>query len=104
MVYLYPHPSSSPLTVPLHGIGPLMCARYGKGRITESFTVTSGTFAVRPIPGLSNIVGGAGALVSATRGLALDLAPVRANCIAPGLVLTEMWEVRALPLLSVCGG
>ena len=75
--------------------GFLFCTRYGKDRVTESFTVTSGTTAVRPIPGISNLVGGAGALVSAVRGLALDLAPVRVNCIAPGLVMTEMFEVRA---------
>ena len=72
----------------------LLCARYGKGRVMESFTVTSGTTAVRPTPGIANLIGGGGALVSATRGLALDLAPVRVNCVMPGLLMTEMLDVR----------
>lgn len=74
----------------------LLCARYSKGRIIESFTVTSGTTAMRPTPGISNLIGGGGALMSATRGLALDLAPVRVNCVVPGLVMTEMLDVREL--------
>ena len=32
------------------------------------------------------IAGGAGALDAATRGLAVDLAPIRVNTIAPGVV------------------
>ena len=27
-----------------------------------------------------------------TRGFALDLAPIRVNCIAPGAVETELWN------------
>lgn len=87
------------LTRHLRHTGFLACARYGKGRITDSFTVTTGTTAVRPIPAVTNLVGGGGAAIAAAaQTLAIDLAPVRANCIAPGLVLTELWDVRALVL------
>lgn len=82
-----------------HAAGVILCARHSKGRLTESFTTTSGTLVLRPLPGMSNTIGGGGALVAATRALALDLAPVRANCIMPGLVMTEMWEVRFNPTL-----
>jgi NAD(P)-dependent dehydrogenase (short-subunit alcohol dehydrogenase family) len=38
------------------------------------------------------------------RGLAVDLAPIRVNCIAPGLVDTEMWDVRlSFPRLILVG-
>ena len=45
---------------------------------------------VRPIPGYAVQVGVAGAIDSMTRGLAVDLAPVRVNVVSPGLVLTEV--------------
>lgn len=55
---------------------------------------------IRPVPGLNELVGGAGAVSTATRAMALDLAPVRVNCLAFGLILTEMWDVGLLTCLS----
>ncbi|GKZ31403.1 hypothetical protein AbraIFM66950_011980 [Aspergillus brasiliensis] len=60
---------------------------------TSSITFTSGLMAARPAAGLS--VGGAAvgsALEGLTRGLAVELAPIRVNVVAPGAVETEMFE------------
>jgi NAD(P)-dependent dehydrogenase (short-subunit alcohol dehydrogenase family) len=40
--------------------------------------------------GRAHFVGGAGAVDAATRGLAVDLAPVRVNCVCPGAIDTEV--------------
>jgi NAD(P)-dependent dehydrogenase (short-subunit alcohol dehydrogenase family) len=76
--------------------GAILCAEYGKGHITQSFTVTSGTAADKPFPGSAYVIGSGGALKTLTKGLAIDMAPLRVNCISPGLVATEMLEVRCL--------
>jgi NAD(P)-dependent dehydrogenase (short-subunit alcohol dehydrogenase family) len=60
---------------------------------TSSITFTSSTLSQRPAPGW--VLTGAsvtGALESLSRGLALDLAPIRVNCIAAGVVNTELWS------------
>lgn len=57
-----------------------------------TITVTSGTTIQRPLPGWSPLSGVAGAIETATRNLALDMAPLRVNCVAPGVVLTELWD------------
>jgi NAD(P)-dependent dehydrogenase (short-subunit alcohol dehydrogenase family) len=41
------------------------------------------------------VVGIAGAVPAAARGQALDLAPLRVNCIAPGITDTEMFSVSS---------
>jgi NAD(P)-dependent dehydrogenase (short-subunit alcohol dehydrogenase family) len=72
----------------------LLCAKYAQGHVTESITTTSGSSAVKALPGWAVASGLAAAVVASTRGLALDLAPLRVNCVAPGLVATSMWDVR----------
>lgn len=57
-----------------------------------SITVTSGSVIKHPLPGWSALAGIAGAIETSTRNLALDLAPLRVNCVAPGFVLTELWD------------
>src|SRR6202142_3484757 len=55
-----------------------------------SLTLVSGFLSIRPRPN-SAIVGAAnGALESLTRGLALELAPVRVNCVSPGIIDTPI--------------
>lgn len=41
------------------------------------------------------------ALEGLTRGLALEFAPLRMNCVSPGLIMTEMYESLAGDELSV---
>jgi NAD(P)-dependent dehydrogenase (short-subunit alcohol dehydrogenase family) len=71
-----------------------------KGLVTESLTFTCGAVEAKPMPKFSVAAGVSGALVAMTRGLALDLAPARANCISVGLVDTEMHAVSQMLGLS----
>jgi NAD(P)-dependent dehydrogenase (short-subunit alcohol dehydrogenase family) len=45
---------------------------------------------VKPMPGWALAAGVIGAVDSVTRGLAVDLAPIRVNMICPGYVVTEV--------------
>jgi NAD(P)-dependent dehydrogenase (short-subunit alcohol dehydrogenase family) len=65
-------------------------ARAADIRQSGSLTLVSGFLSVRPRPN-SAIVGAAnGALESLTRSLALELAPVRVNCVSPGIIDTPI--------------
>jgi len=70
--------------------GAWRCARAADIRAGGSLTLVSGFLSVRPRPN-SAIVGAAnGALESLTRSLALELAPVRVNCVSPGIIDTPI--------------
>ncbi|QRW07264.1 Enoyl-(Acyl carrier protein) reductase [Ceratobasidium sp. AG-Ba] len=56
-----------------------------------SFIMTMGTSFYRPQPGWGLVSGIVGAIESATRGLAIDLKPIRVNTVNPGLVASEFW-------------
>ncbi|KAJ9107189.1 hypothetical protein QFC19_002849 [Naganishia cerealis] len=62
-----------------------------RGR-SGSITLTSGTVAYKPAKGWAVASGMGGAIESITRGLAVDLAPTRVNCILPGAVDTPLWD------------
>jgi NAD(P)-dependent dehydrogenase (short-subunit alcohol dehydrogenase family) len=55
-----------------------------------SITFTSGTSAWRPLPGGSIGSASCGAIEAFARSLAVELAPIRVNTIAPGLVDTPL--------------
>ncbi|KIL54518.1 hypothetical protein M378DRAFT_113979 [Amanita muscaria Koide BX008] len=59
---------------------------------TSTITLTSGSGTKKPPPGWSLVAGYAGGIETMTRGLAVDLAPIRVNCILPGAVHTEFWD------------
>ncbi len=70
--------------------GAWRCARAAEIRSGGSLPLVSGFLSVRPRPN-SAIVGAAnGALESLTRALALELAPVRVNCVSPGIIDTPI--------------
>jgi NAD(P)-dependent dehydrogenase (short-subunit alcohol dehydrogenase family) len=70
--------------------GAWRCARFAEIKAGGSLTLISGFLSIRPRPN-SAIVGAAnGALESLTRSLALDLAPVRVNCVSPGIIDTPI--------------
>ena len=70
--------------------GAWRCARFSEIRPGGSLTLVSGFLSIRPRPN-SAIVGAAnGALESLAKALALELAPVRVNCVSPGVIDTPI--------------
>ncbi|MFJ3136606.1 SDR family oxidoreductase [Streptomyces sp. NPDC086843] len=57
-----------------------------------SVTLTSGTAAFKGGPGWTLGAAVCGAVVSAARSLAVELAPVRVNVVAPGVVRSPLWS------------
>jgi NAD(P)-dependent dehydrogenase (short-subunit alcohol dehydrogenase family) len=75
--------------------GAVSVAKHGASGLPPggSFTVTGGMLAHRPIKGRALMTAGAAAIEFLARGLAVDLAPVRVNCVCPGLIRTGVWEM-----------
>lgn len=57
-----------------------------------SIVATNGLIAHRPLKGAAMSAAMAGAVESLTRGLAVEVAPIRVNCVCPGAVRTWVWE------------
>jgi len=57
-----------------------------------SVTLTSGTAAFKGGPGWTLGAAASGAIVSAVRSLAVELAPIRVNAVAPGVVRSPLWS------------
>ncbi|CAK7245802.1 MAG: hypothetical protein STHCBS139747_007394 [Sporothrix thermara] len=60
---------------------------------TSSLTFTSGQASDLPPPGWSTVLFFAGGIETMSKGLAIDMAPVRVNTVLPGMVKTELWKV-----------
>jgi NAD(P)-dependent dehydrogenase (short-subunit alcohol dehydrogenase family) len=76
--------------------GLLECIKHAVPRMPKSrfssITFTSATMVNRPSPGWVLVGSGVcGALDSLGRGLAIDLAPIRVNCVLLGVVDTDLW-------------
>ncbi len=65
-------------------------AREANIRPGGSLALVSGFLSVRPRPAAAIVGAANGALESLTRSLALELAPVRVNCISPGIIDTPI--------------
>jgi NAD(P)-dependent dehydrogenase (short-subunit alcohol dehydrogenase family) len=65
-------------------------ARAADIRVGGSLTLVSGFLSIRPRPNAAIVAAANGALESLTRGLAIDLAPVRVNCVSPGIIDTPI--------------
>jgi NAD(P)-dependent dehydrogenase (short-subunit alcohol dehydrogenase family) len=74
--------------------GALAVAKHGAAGLPPggSLTLTGGMIAHRPTKGSAVSTAMAGAIEHLTRGLAVELAPVRVNCVCPGLIHTAIWE------------
>jgi NAD(P)-dependent dehydrogenase (short-subunit alcohol dehydrogenase family) len=59
---------------------------------TGSITLMSGLYSTRPAPGGGMAAAAVAAVEGMTRALALDLAPIRVNAVAPGLIDTPLWD------------
>jgi NAD(P)-dependent dehydrogenase (short-subunit alcohol dehydrogenase family) len=79
--------------------GAVAVAKHAAPRIRPggSITFTSGTIGVRPVPGAALASAGSSAIEGLTRGLAVDLAPVRVNAVRCGAVRTPLWDSIAEP-------
>ncbi len=71
--------------------GALAAAKHGCRTIAQdgSIALTSGMLAHRPMKGAPIATAVAGAMEHLTRGLAIDLAPVRVNAVCPGVIFTD---------------
>jgi NAD(P)-dependent dehydrogenase (short-subunit alcohol dehydrogenase family) len=71
--------------------GVLAAVKHGCRTIAQagSITLTSGMLSRRPRKGAPMPTAVAGAIEHLTRGLAMDLTPVRVNAVCPGIVLTN---------------
>ena len=65
-------------------------ARAADIRAGGSLTLVSGFLSIRPRPAAAIVGAANGALESLTRSLALELAPVRVNCVSPGIIDTPI--------------
>ena len=74
--------------------GAFMAAKYGAPHIRPggSIVLTNGGAGLRPRKGWTVASSVCGAMESLTRALAVELAPIRVNCVCPGLVKTELWD------------
>jgi NAD(P)-dependent dehydrogenase (short-subunit alcohol dehydrogenase family) len=68
-----------------------------------SITLTTGTAGDRPLPGWSVAASVCGAVVSLTRALAVELAPIRVNAVQPGVTRSPMWGADAEQVYASMG-
>ncbi|HSJ42505.1 MAG TPA: SDR family oxidoreductase [Xanthobacteraceae bacterium] len=65
-------------------------AQQAQIRAGGSLTLVSGFLSVRPRPNSAIVSAANGALESLAKALALELAPVRVNCVSPGIIDTPI--------------
>lgn len=74
--------------------GAVAVAKHGARRLPAggSYTLTNGSVAHRPTKGSFISTAMAGGIEHLTRGLAVELAPIRVNCVCPAMIRTEIWN------------
>lgn len=74
--------------------GALMAIKHASPRMAAagSITLTNGMIAHRPRKGTPISTAMAGAIEHLTRGLAVDLAPIRVNAVCPAAIRTDVWN------------
>ncbi|EXJ72510.1 uncharacterized protein A1O5_05015 [Cladophialophora psammophila CBS 110553] len=81
-----------------------LAADYVHSSPRSSITFTSGVNNIKPLPGRVLMAGWGAGVEGVTRALAVDLRPVRVNCICPGPTRTELFngfpDEVLLPLLE----
>jgi NAD(P)-dependent dehydrogenase (short-subunit alcohol dehydrogenase family) len=70
--------------------GAWRCARAAEIKPGGSLTLVSGFLSIKPRPNSAIVSVANGALESLTRALALELAPIRVNCVSPGIIDTPI--------------
>ena len=74
--------------------GPLLLAKHFAGKVAPggSFLFMSGATALKPAPGMLAVAAANAAVDAIAAGLAVELAPVRVNAIAPGTIDTGAYD------------
>ncbi|MGA7922290.1 MAG: SDR family oxidoreductase [Candidatus Acidiferrales bacterium] len=72
----------------------LAAVKYASPHIRKggSIVLTTGIASERPRKGWTLAASVCGAIVSLTRALAVELAPIRVNAVSPGVVRTNLWK------------
>ena len=72
----------------------LAAVKYASPSIRKggSVTLTTGVYGQRPVKGIPIVASIAAMMEGLTRALAIDLAPIRVNCVSPGVVRTKLWD------------
>jgi NAD(P)-dependent dehydrogenase (short-subunit alcohol dehydrogenase family) len=75
-------------------LGPFYVVKHGTSCLPQDGSITffSGFSAWKPVAGTALIAAVDGALAAFCRSLAVELAPIRVNVMAPGVVETPMWQ------------
>ena len=75
-------------------LGPFYAVKHGTSHLSKdgSITFISGFSAWKPVAGTALIAAVDGSLAAFCRSLAVELAPIRVNVMAPGVVETQMWQ------------
>jgi NAD(P)-dependent dehydrogenase (short-subunit alcohol dehydrogenase family) len=74
--------------------GPILLAKHFAGNLASdgSFLFMSGATALKPAPGMLAVAATNAAVDAITAGLAVELAPIRVNSIAPGTIDTGAYD------------
>lgn len=77
--------------------GAFAAVKYAAPLINEggSIGLTSGTASIRPGAGWSVASAICGAMEGFVRALAVELSPIRVNCVVPGVIRTPLWDGMA---------
>lgn len=94
----FDHPDEAALASPFDGKfwGQVRCVRAAAGKLSPdgSVVLMSGAASARPPKGAALYAAANGAVEAFGRGLAVDLAPIRVNVIAPGTIDGDLWARR----------
>ncbi|MFT4254328.1 MAG: SDR family oxidoreductase [Caulobacter sp.] len=94
----FDHPDETALASPFDGKfwGQARCVRAAAPKLSAdgSVVLMSGAASARPPKGAALYAAANGAIEAFGRGLAVDLAPVRVNVIAPGTIDGDLWARR----------
>lgn len=73
--------------------GAIYAVRHAAPKMSDgSITLMSGLFSTRPIAGMAIAAAAVGGIEAMSRALALELAPIRVNAIAPGYIDTPLLQ------------
>lgn len=74
-------------------LGAVYAVRHAAPRMSDgSITLTSGLLSTRPVAGMAMAAAAVGGVEAMSRALALELAPMRVNAIAPGYIDTPLLQ------------